>query len=184
MLKKIRKADIPKAEREIFERFGETSIADTLARGGYAPRNPELQVLYASDEKCRNAAKWLTERADIKSQHETMTFYVEVAVLIFVVMSVVEEAVLILTSSFPLPLPWPLPCPTRCRAATCDQSSNGHGHVYGKRRARRLLGVPVSGPRSKSRYSSFDGPLPFSRGAFPRGVRLSPTRPARGRRRP
>ena len=48
--RKVRKAKIPKDDRDICERFGETVVGMHLA-GGYTPRSMELQAIYRDGQK-------------------------------------------------------------------------------------------------------------------------------------
>jgi hypothetical protein len=68
-LRKVRKANIPAAERDICERYGENAIAQTLA-SGHAPRSKDLQVIYGTDETVQHARDWLTECSDSRVRHE------------------------------------------------------------------------------------------------------------------
>jgi hypothetical protein len=61
--RKVRKANIPNAERDIFERFGEAVIGSTLA-SGLTPHAQELQYIYGDKLKEAHARDWLTERAN------------------------------------------------------------------------------------------------------------------------
>ncbi len=77
----VRKANIPKHERDTFERYGESIIGAILV-GGLTPRAPEI-ISHARD--------WLTERGDSRERHENRLETVEWAILIFVVLSVILE---------------------------------------------------------------------------------------------
>lgn len=91
--RKIRKAEISGADRDIFERFGEQIIGAVLA-GGFNPRAADLQRLYMNEGPLLNSARdWLTERGDAQERREQRMETVEWAVLIFVVLGVIVEAV-------------------------------------------------------------------------------------------
>jgi len=87
--RKVRKANIPKYQRDIFERYGEfaVSLALTNVRSqsgivGVAARN--LQILVENPAGLENATAWLTERNDTHERGEQRREAVEWAVLIFV----------------------------------------------------------------------------------------------------
>lgn len=90
---KLRRANIPSDERDIFERTGETGLQLTLA-GGFNPRSQELANIYANADYVKHAQDWLTERADVRGRHEWRMERVEWAILIFVVLGVVADFVL------------------------------------------------------------------------------------------
>jgi hypothetical protein len=86
----VRKANIPKHERDTFERYGESIIGAILV-GGLTPRAPDLQAVYQNEEIISHARDWLTERGDSRERHENRLETVEWAILIFVVLSVILE---------------------------------------------------------------------------------------------
>jgi hypothetical protein len=56
--RKVRRADIPKSSRDIFERFGEAVIGLVLA-GGFTPSHRDLQKLYNDPGPMKDhAADW------------------------------------------------------------------------------------------------------------------------------
>jgi hypothetical protein len=91
---KIREAEIPPTERDIFDRYGVQVIGFVLA-GGFTPAAKDLQPLYQDDQIKVHARDWLTERSDIQERHETLTFWLEVGVLFFVILGVVVDACLL-----------------------------------------------------------------------------------------
>ena len=93
-MRTVRKADIPKAERDTFERFGENVIGAVLA-GGLNPRAEDLQLLYRDFAVRLHARDWLTERSDLRERREALVFWVEVAVLVFVILGVIIDAALL-----------------------------------------------------------------------------------------
>jgi len=93
-LRTVRKANISKEDRDLFERYGEAVIGSVLASGLH-PRAPELMAIYAGVGKVEQARDWLTERADFHERREQRVEAVEWAVLIFVVVSVVVEILLL-----------------------------------------------------------------------------------------
>jgi hypothetical protein len=87
----VRKANIPKKWRDIFERFGEIVIGNILS-GGLNPRSTELQKIYTNEEgSLKHAADWLTECGDKREQRDQRSETVEWAILIFVVFGVVID---------------------------------------------------------------------------------------------
>lgn len=89
--RKVRKAAIPKSDRDIFERFGEAVIVSYLT-SGLQPQAPELQAIYGNKEKLKHAADWLTERGDSHEQREQRLEVVETWVLVFVFLGVIVES--------------------------------------------------------------------------------------------
>jgi len=87
-LRKIRKASIPDAERDICERYGENAIALTLA-SGYTPRSKDLQVIYHTDETVQHARDWLTESSDSRERHEQWKSFQEKLVIVLEVVVIV-----------------------------------------------------------------------------------------------
>lgn len=65
-----RKANISAAERDIFERYGETVIA--------------MQVSGSFDQDVEHARDWLTERTRSRQRHERITFALEIAVVLLI----------------------------------------------------------------------------------------------------
>jgi len=88
--RKIRFADIPKEDRDMFERFGDSVIQSIIA-ASHQPRAPELQAMYSNKELIDNTTKWLTERGDAHEQREQRLETVEWAILIFLAVSVYHE---------------------------------------------------------------------------------------------
>ena len=87
---KLRRANIPVDERDIFERTGEAGIQLLLIRGLPA-YSVELSTIYSNKESVRHAQDWLTERADIHARHEWRMERVEWAILIFLVIGVFAD---------------------------------------------------------------------------------------------
>ncbi len=92
--RKVRKANIPKHEQDVFERFGEAAIRLTLAgcAGGSTPK--ELMDIYNNPERIAHAVHWLTERADSLERRENRLETVEWAILVFVVVGVFADLAL------------------------------------------------------------------------------------------
>jgi hypothetical protein len=89
---RIREAkDIPKHERDNFERFGPPVIGSTLASGFHAAA-PELHPIYDNPETRRHAADWLTEQYDRAERKETWSITMEVAITVFVLAELVFSA--------------------------------------------------------------------------------------------
>jgi hypothetical protein len=80
---KVRIANIPKASRDLFERFGETVIGLVLA-GGYTPRHPDLVQIYQNQDGTllAQASDWLTERGDLRELRDQRLETVEWGLLI------------------------------------------------------------------------------------------------------
>jgi hypothetical protein len=87
---KVRKANIPEIDRDIFERFGETVIGLVLS-GGLTPRAAELVRVYQEIPKQQYARDWLTECRDSHMRHEWRIEVVEWGVFIFVVLGVIVD---------------------------------------------------------------------------------------------
>ncbi len=92
---RVRQADIPPAERDLFERYGERVISGILT-GGYTPTATDLLPLYERDDVKVHAHDWLSERDRLRERHETLTFCLEVGILFFVILGVVFDAFLVL----------------------------------------------------------------------------------------
>src|SRR6266478_6592003 len=69
-LRKVRKADIPNTERDLFERYGETVIS--------------MQVRGSFVEDAEHARAWLTERADYQERRERITLLLEIVVVLLI----------------------------------------------------------------------------------------------------
>ena len=97
---RVRKADIPPAERDLFERYGERVISGILA-GGFTPAATELHPLYQRDEVKAHARDWLTERDRLRECRENLVLWLEVGVLVFVIVGVAIDAGLWYAESHP-----------------------------------------------------------------------------------
>jgi hypothetical protein len=91
--RKVRKANIPDSDRDIFERYGEFVIGSVLA-GGLSPRAKDLLPLYGDAAKWDHARDWLTERSDIHENRERRLELLEWGVLVFVFVGVIVDALL------------------------------------------------------------------------------------------
>ena len=80
--RKIRPADIPQGDRDLFERYGETVVGLVLA-GGLNPAAVDLRGLYSSDQLKQSAGDWLQERGDARENHENRLEFVEWASFFF-----------------------------------------------------------------------------------------------------
>ena len=98
----VRRARIPANERDIFERYGEQVIAFVIA-GGFTPAAKELHSLYQQSDVQVHARDWLTERGDLRQRHETLTFWLEVGVLFFVILGVIIDACLLFFDKIRIP---------------------------------------------------------------------------------
>jgi hypothetical protein len=74
-LRKVRKADIPDTERDLFERYGETVIS--------------MQVRGSFVEDAEHARAWLTERADYQERRERITLLLEIVVVLLILGEIV-----------------------------------------------------------------------------------------------
>lgn len=99
--RKVHRANIPLAERVLFERYGETVVALLLA--SELTENPETHgitiggfILKKVIVDIDAASAWLTERADLAERREDRLETVEWAVLIFVVVGVIADVLLVL----------------------------------------------------------------------------------------
>jgi hypothetical protein len=92
--RKVRRANIPQVDRDVFERLGENLIALILA-SGLTPQAPVLQNIFKNPNTLNNATNWLTERGDAHQRHEDRIETVEWAILIFVVLGVILDVVMI-----------------------------------------------------------------------------------------
>ena len=81
---RIRKADIPAAERAVFERYGVNVIGMVLA-GGYSPGAQEISGVYERHNPMQvHARDWMTEQFDKAERHESWSILMEAAITIFV----------------------------------------------------------------------------------------------------
>src|SRR5262249_12501689 len=92
--RRVRRANIRNASRDVFERFGEGIIADMVS-ASHSPRAPDLIAMYNDEQMIREATDWLTERGDLKVLHEQRLEFVEWAILVFVVSGVILDCVLV-----------------------------------------------------------------------------------------
>src|ERR1700682_3025108 len=88
--RKVRKAHIPKPERDLFERFGE-NVMGSLLTGGLQPQSAELQAISYKQNVLAHAADWLTERSDAREQREQRLETAEGAILIVVLLEVIAD---------------------------------------------------------------------------------------------
>jgi hypothetical protein len=87
---KVRHADnIPKADRDMFGRYGENVIASAIAAGQHSDKGPDLNRLSREPETQKHAPDWLTERADLRLQREDRRETVEWVILVVAVMTLV-----------------------------------------------------------------------------------------------
>jgi len=99
--RKVRRASISQADRDRFERYGETVVALLLANELTERPQTELRIIFTTflEKVIVNvdaAAAWLTERADLREQREDRIEIVEWAVLLFVAVGVVADILLVL----------------------------------------------------------------------------------------
>jgi hypothetical protein len=95
---KVRRANIDQEVRTLFEQYGEQVVALALGLGtmqgsgglGSAPvmLTRAMMVVFQNQDA---AHKWLMERHDVAERRETLNFFVEVAILGFVVVAVPDH---------------------------------------------------------------------------------------------
>ena len=86
-----KRRDIPQADRDLFERFGEFVIGSVLA-GGFTPSHDDLIPLYRRGSALQvNARDWLTERSDSHELREQRLETAEWAILTFVLLEVIAD---------------------------------------------------------------------------------------------
>lgn len=93
--REVRKADIPKDDRDVFERYGEAVIG-TLLTGGFNPITQELRGIYGDYAKHVPMRDWLTERSDSHERREQRLETAEWFILVFVFLGVIVEGVQLL----------------------------------------------------------------------------------------
>jgi hypothetical protein len=86
-MRRIRKANIPDADRDVFERYGENVIGMVLA-GGFAPAAGDLHRLYAEPAIKTHARDWLTERADAHERREQRLESLEWTIVILIIVEI------------------------------------------------------------------------------------------------
>jgi hypothetical protein len=82
---RIRRADIPENERDIFDRYGEAVIS-TIVAGGFIPDAQDLRNLFSgpvvpSQETNEHARDWLTERGDLNERRVIRDFVLEIIII-------------------------------------------------------------------------------------------------------
>jgi hypothetical protein len=95
--RKVRKANIPREARDLFEQIGESCV-QLILTSGFNPRAENFRKIYNNDEYIKDVEAWLTERGDSRELHEQRLETVEWAILIFVVLGVIADS-------------WKLHCP-------------------------------------------------------------------------
>ena len=88
---KIRRANVPKEERRLFERFGETAIQIMVSGTVSSRTSYELMEIYRDPAKLKHAEQWLVEQADLRERHK---IYIAIA---FGVVILVEIVVVIMS---------------------------------------------------------------------------------------
>jgi hypothetical protein len=102
--RRVRHSVIPDQIRDEFERYGENIIALVLALplvpDESTPQSPLSLSLHDLVYHHRNEAiAWLTERRDIEERHEHRIETVEWAILIFVILGVITDIMLLLSTA-------------------------------------------------------------------------------------
>jgi hypothetical protein len=95
--RKIRHANIPQEDRDIFERYGVMVITGILM-SGHSPHIADLHILQSDQKKQYNALIWLTEQSDAHEQREQRLETVDWTIFIFVVIGVIVDCLLIFKS--------------------------------------------------------------------------------------
>ena len=93
MLRQIRQADIPKDERDLFERYGENVIGQVLA-SSFTPAAGALTKLQGNDDMKAHARDWLTERADAHERREQRLEILEWAIVGLIVVEIIVDTML------------------------------------------------------------------------------------------
>jgi hypothetical protein len=86
-LRRIRKAKIPKEDRDLFERYGENVIGQVLA-SGLARGAGDLHRLYDQPAIKTHARDWLTERSDAHEQREQRLELLEWAIVVLIIVEI------------------------------------------------------------------------------------------------
>jgi hypothetical protein len=89
---KLRRANIPPDERDVFDRTGEAGVQLALM-GSFHPKS-ELATILNNEPLAKHAQEWLTERADIRARHEWRMECLEWAILIFLIVGVFADFLL------------------------------------------------------------------------------------------
>ena len=89
---RVRKAAIPKDQRDVFERFGVNVIGGVLG-GGFTPAALEIKPVYNNETVRAQALKWMTEEHDRTERKENWMFVMEVAITLFVLIEMVISIV-------------------------------------------------------------------------------------------
>jgi hypothetical protein len=92
ILREVRPANIPDADRDLFERYGEQVIGMVLA-GGFSPSAADLQRLYTEAAIKAHARDWLTERADTLERREQRLEILEWAIVALIVLELIVGAI-------------------------------------------------------------------------------------------
>jgi hypothetical protein len=74
--RKVRKADIPQADRELFERYGESVIGSIVA-GGLSRGASDLAEVYKPGKIQDNARNWLAEQRHQPKRRERRVVQME-----------------------------------------------------------------------------------------------------------
>lgn len=92
--RKVRKAQISREDRDLFERYGEAVIGSILA-GASCPTAPDLQPIIPGNiclpenpGKCQAGRDWLTECRDAHERREQRLEFVEWAILLFILLEI------------------------------------------------------------------------------------------------
>jgi hypothetical protein len=98
--RKVRQAKIPKEQRDLFERCGETVVQLTVT-SGHTPASSDLQQIYNDVNQARSYAEaWLTEMGDRHANKEWRLEFVDWAILIFVIAGVLADFALVYHSTW------------------------------------------------------------------------------------
>lgn len=85
--RKVRKAEISNADRDLFERYGEAVIVNILAGAG--PKTDELVRAFLKDEDKIRARDWLTEYRDSQHRREQRLETIEIGVVVLITAEIV-----------------------------------------------------------------------------------------------
>jgi hypothetical protein len=82
---KVRWADIPKEDRETFERFGEIAIQIVVSGTISSFTRKELIEIYDDPTSFKHAEEWLLEQADLRERRDN---FITIAFAVLIVLSI------------------------------------------------------------------------------------------------
>ncbi len=85
--RRVRKAKIDNSERDIFERYGENVLGNTLA-SGLNPISEELNGIFTNKTRREHVVAWLTERGDKQANREFRLEMIEWAIVVLIAVEI------------------------------------------------------------------------------------------------